>query len=236
MIAEDAKGRPKFELALVKRPDDVSANGQYTVLDLALAGDFPVDEALTAARTEAADATVKPIVINRGFARLCSSNDTVTLPVDMTTPVTLGWSGPDFARWTTRLSIDTGNLIKGALTGSTFLFSARVEFDVIGVSPRLPIIVEFEPVTLVEAILAGKSNRQIAAPDLITTFATSRGGIPLRINGTSSGPGAGHFPQAMVDRLVATTVSRSSPGRGVLSGSDGGICVCSGAATAPQTE
>ena len=39
--------------------------------------------------------------------------------------------------------------------------------------------------------------------------------------------------QSTVDLLDAMTVRRSSPARGDLSGSDGGICVCSGAATAP---
>ena len=113
LVAQSPSGKPKFELALIKRSDDQSASGRYAVLDLALAGDFAIDEALTLARAGAADATVKPIVFNTGFARLYPTTSTVTLPADMTAPIPLGWSGLDFARWTTRLSIDAGELIKG---------------------------------------------------------------------------------------------------------------------------
>jgi hypothetical protein len=207
VVAQGPEKRPRFELALVKCSDDFSEAGQYAVLDLALAGDFPVDEALTAARTQAADATVKPIVINSGFARLCSTSGTVTLPADLAAPVTLGWSGPDFARWTTRLSINAAELIKEALSGNTLLFGARVEFDLIGVSPRLTTMVEFEPTRLLEALLAGKPTREIAISDLHAIFSGSRDGLPLRVNGTLSGADADSFPQGMLDRVIAAYAS-----------------------------
>jgi hypothetical protein len=203
IVAQDASERPKFDLALIKRSDDLGAGGQYAVLDLALAGDFSIDDALTAARAEAADATVKPISINSGFARLYPTSGTVTLPTDMTAPIPLGWSGPDFARWTMRLSIGAGELIKETLFGSTLLFGARVEFDAIGVSPRLSATVEFDPAQLIGALLAGNPTRQIADRDLLAILRGPLSGLPLKIIGTLAGADAERFPQAMADRVAA---------------------------------
>lgn len=200
VVAQGASGHPKFELALVEAADELSAIGRYAVLDLELAGDFPVDDALTRARADAADATVRPASINVGFARLYPTSNAVALPADMTAPTPLGWSGPDFVRWTTRLSIDAGELIKGALSVGATLFGARVEFDVIGVSPRLSVTVQFEPAQLIDTLLAGRQGRQIAKDDLISFLMRPVDGLPFKVSGT---PDPGLFPQAMADRVVA---------------------------------
>jgi hypothetical protein len=202
-VAQDGTGKPKFTLALVKCQDDPSAAGQYAVLDLSLGGDFPLDEALAAARAVTPDATVAPIAINRGFTRLYATTTAVPLPADLTTPVPLGWGGPDLGRWTTRLSIDSGELIKGAISNQALLFSARIEFDLIGVCAAIDVTVEFEPAVLLKALLSGSANRQIAYTDLLAFFTHPREALPLKIVGTLSDADVGLFPQVMADRIAA---------------------------------
>src|SRR5215472_7336609 len=68
-IARDADGRPTFTLVMLKRADDPRAAGQYGVMDATLIVDFPLDDALATARTNAASATMQPAVINAGYAR-----------------------------------------------------------------------------------------------------------------------------------------------------------------------
>jgi hypothetical protein len=209
-VAVDAMGKPKFTLVLLKTSNPSDTAGQYAVLDLSLGGDFPLDPALQAARTATPDATVKPIIINRGYARLYATTATVQLPADLTVPVPLGWSGPDLGRWTTHLSVESGELIKGAIANQSFPFSARIEFDFLGVVAPLGVGIEFDPRQLLTALLAGSSNRQLAYADLLKFFTQPRENLPLTIQGALTNTGAGLFPVVLADR-VATAYSVLAP-------------------------
>src|ERR1019366_10226560 len=70
LVAQDPSGKPEVTLEFVKLADQPDAASQYSIMDISLDGDYPLDEALPAARSVAPDATVKPIAINRGFVRL----------------------------------------------------------------------------------------------------------------------------------------------------------------------
>ncbi len=99
-IALDSAGSPKFQLQLVKHAGDTNPAGQYGVMDLSLAGEYPSDAVLAAARSAIPGATIASTSIDSGFARLYSTTASVALPSAMTSPVALGWAGSDFARWT----------------------------------------------------------------------------------------------------------------------------------------
>jgi hypothetical protein len=203
-LATESNGKPKFQLNLIKRAGDPNPVSQYAAFDLALAGDFPLDEALAIARAQDEEATVKPIDINSGFARLYPTSSTVTLPSDMLAPAALDWSGSDFVRWRMRMSVDAGELIKGALSDGALLLGASVEFEVIGVIPRAAVTVQFRPAQLIAALLAGKENRQVSNGDLTAFFVSPIDKIPLRIIGSLDPADAEWFPQAMADRIAAT--------------------------------
>jgi hypothetical protein len=198
-VASDAEGNPKFSLELLERLGDLSASGQYAVLDFSLTGDFQLDAALVAARSSSPSATVKPLAVNNGFARLYPTTGEVVPTSDLLAPIALGWASSDYARWTTRLSADAGELIKGAIAGGSVLLGARVEYDAAGVAPRSPVTVEFKPVQMLDGLLAGKTGRQIATSDLVAAFTGSPQNFPLKITGTPSGDFAG----AVVSRLAA---------------------------------
>ena len=93
VVAQDADGNLSFRLELIKRLGDFSAAGQYAVLDFALDGDFPLDDGLTAARAADASATVAPVTVNSGFARLYSTTNEVVPTADLLAPIPLGWAG-----------------------------------------------------------------------------------------------------------------------------------------------
>jgi hypothetical protein len=200
-LGANPDGSPKFTLELVQRIGDFTRAGQYAVLDLSLAGDFALDEALTAARVQNAGATVAPIAVAGGFARLFPTAGEVTPTSDVLAPVELGLCGGDYARWTTRLSADAGELIKGAIAGGSLLLGARVEFDVVGVAPRVAATVEFQPASLVSALLAGRSDRTMPSSDVVAAFTGSPQSLPLKIDGGSLP--AGDFAGAVASRLFA---------------------------------
>jgi hypothetical protein len=144
-IAKDGSGRPKFQLRLMKHAADTSAQSQYSVMGMSLAGDFPMDDALAVARAAAPAAMVAAAEIQSGFVRLYATTVAVPLPAEMTVPIPLGSANSDFAAWTMRLPLSDGELVAGALTNGSLLFGARLEYCIAGVAPRVPILVQFEP-------------------------------------------------------------------------------------------
>jgi hypothetical protein len=215
-LAANADGSPKFELDLVQNLGDLSASGQYAELDFSIAGNFPLDAALSQARTTSPAATVKPITMDGGFGRLyaTASAGTIPLPADMLTPVPLGWWSEDLARWTIRTSRDAGELIKGALSGqSSLLLGARVEASVPGVAPRLPVYAQFNPTTLLTSLLASHADRSIAVAEIFSFFFSAPlSQYPVTLT-TVPGGSQASLAQIMTDRVVAAYASLTpSPG------------------------
>jgi hypothetical protein len=190
------QGQPVFSLTLVRRPDEPGPTGNYAVLDVQLTDDAPLDDALALARGISQNATVIPASMELGFIRLTPGGPGISLPSDMTAPVPLGWSAVGGGRWTQRLDVDTGELIKGALLGGTLLFSARMEFTVRGVAPRVAALAEFAPAALLSALLA--SGTAISVPQLIERLADPA--LPLTITGSET---RGTVAVALADRLAA---------------------------------
>jgi hypothetical protein len=199
-LARELSGRPPFQLQMIRRADDLRAEGQYALIDIHLAGRYALDACLTAARATNLGATVKPAIIDRGFVRLVPAGAGVNLPPDLTTATELGWSIADGARWTRRLDLSSGEVIKGALQSRTILFSARAEFAVLGVAPRMLARVTFEPAALIGAILSRSNNRQIEIANVLAFLSRPVDSLPLEI----SPPGdASRLPQILADRLFA---------------------------------
>ena len=203
-LARD-QGRPGLTLVLVKRPDQPGASGQYSVLDLDIANSFDFDSALAVARSRRADATTSAAPIDLGFAQIVPAGADVALPADMTTPTPLGWSTPDGARWTHRMDVTTGTLIKKALLQGTMLFKVRVDLTVRGVAPRVAAMVDFVPATLFSALLANGPNltRQALIDGLHKDLPS------LHI---SSDARRDQIAEAMADRLAA--FGQFTPGDG----------------------
>ncbi len=207
-LASDANGNPKVLLELFEQMGDLTASGSHAVLDLTVGWDFPLDAALAAVRSSVADATVQPLSIHSGFARLYPTTTQVVPAADLLTPVPLGWLSPDGARWTPRLSADAGELVKGSLAGGSLLLGVRLEFDAAGVAQRTQASVQFDPVALLTALLAGKTSRTMAVADVLAAF-TQATALPLKTSGTI----AAEFAQAMADRVIAAFASlTAAPG------------------------
>lgn len=215
-LATKADGSPKIELDLVQDLGDFSASGQYAELDFSIAGDFPLDTALTLARADSATATVKPITMDDGFGRLYASASagTIPLPADLLNPVPLGWWSEDLARWTIRTSRDGGELIKGALNGqSSLLLGARVEVSVPGIAPRLPVYAQFDPGALLTTLLANHPDRSIGVAEIYSFFFSAPlSQYPASLTLVPEGSQA-MLAQIMTDRVIAAYAALApSPG------------------------
>jgi len=191
-------GQPAFALNMVRRADRADPTGNYAVMDVQLADDVPLDAALSLARTLRPDATVVPATIDRGFARLVSVGGDNALPEDMTKPVSFGASATGGPHWEHRLDLTSGELIKAALLSRAAFFTVRLEYTVVGVSPRVSAQADFAPAVLVDALLAGGTGRSIAIPDLMKRLMDG----PPQLKVTGSVP-PDRIAQIMADRLCA---------------------------------
>ena len=198
MPTNGTAAKSDLALNLIRRPEQPGAAGNYALLDVTVAQEFPLDAALAIARGRSPDATVKPADFDLGFARLVPGGPSVALPEDMKAPSPLGWSASLGARWTERLDVATGELIKGAILGGVSLFRARVEFTVRGVASRANVKAGFAPAALMDALLAGLPDRRIFVPELLKLCSTP----PAALEITGDAP-SDRIAEILVDRLTA---------------------------------
>ena len=187
-----------FNLTLTKRADDHSAAGNFAVLDLSITNRYPLDEALDLARATDPAATVAAVALEQGYARLVPVGGAVALPAAMTTPISLGWSAADGARWTQRLDLNTAELIKGVIISGSLVFGARVEFSVIGVAARASAKVSFVPAILIPQLLGAKAGGFVTREDLISRLGDA--GLSPGLTTTAFRP---DIAPPVADRLIA---------------------------------
>lgn len=200
-LARGPSGAPLLSLVLEKRADDLGSAGQGAVLDIALAGHYPLDAALATARAGDPVATVRALPIDAGFARLIQAGIALDLDPATRAPVALGWTVSDGVRWTQRIGTAAGTLIRGAMTAGAFPFTARVEFTVLGIAPRFPVRLSCDPRSLVTAALAAHTDRRIDLETLFAFCTSAAGRALVRLDGTIDDRAVG---QVLVDRLFAT--------------------------------
>ncbi|MGG6264660.1 hypothetical protein ACQ4M3_15050 [Leptolyngbya sp. AN03gr2] len=172
--------KPDFSLILVRGQNPILPPKPHGLLEFRLQPHYPFTEALEAIRTKISDATIQPVIFRAGFLRLYADQ----APDDLKVPIPLAWNGLTSARYGLTVSDLTAIELKGALIGNILKLMARAEMEMIGVAPRLPIRVRFDPAVLLDR-LSGNS-RQIACED-ITTFFRNNLNL-LEIIGDSSNP------------------------------------------------
>lgn len=207
-VAARPDGTPAFDLALVRWTDAGGGLGSYGALALEVAAHHPLEEALALARGAAAGATVAPAALAGGFAGLLPAGSGLDLPADLLAPAPLAWSGATAARWNLRLSATAADLLAGGLGDrgghgdrAALLLTARVEAEILGVAPRLPLRVRFDAAALLAALLP-QGARRIARGDLLPPLARPAG-LPLAVEGELAVSDAPRFAEAMAGRLCA---------------------------------
>jgi hypothetical protein len=202
-LAKNANGSPAFALTLAQQAGDFSSTADYAQLSFSLDANFPLGPALALLRNSDPKATVKPSAISGGFCRLYQTTTGVPVPADLLQPKALFQFTTSFAEWSQRMSLDAGEAVKGALQGqSSLLLGARVEIAVPGVGPRMAVYAQFEPANLLTALLAGTSNRSMAASDVLAFFSAPLANYPVTITAIPSGS-EGALPQILTDRVIA---------------------------------
>lgn len=154
-IAPRPDGRPDFQLELVRGANPLLPPAPYGVLELRLLPLYPAAEALELVRARHPRAQLGFPVLEDGYLRLHSPDESAEVPAELTDPSALGWGGLSRARFVRRLSRDGAAVLRQALEGDALPLIAWADVRIDGVSPRLPVRVRLAPAPLLERLADG---------------------------------------------------------------------------------
>lgn len=195
-------GRPDFRLEMVRGTSPLMPPKPYSVLDFRVRAAQPLAEALSLIRQKHPRATVRPPSFRGGFLRFHLAADTGDLPEELLRPVPLTGNGLGVTRFTIRLSTAAGAFIEAALHGEVLGLLAWAELEMLGVAPRVPVSVVFDPAELLGALakLAAQPSAPVLTRDAVEDFfEQDLTKLPVKVEGTLPPASKRHFVDAMAD-------------------------------------
>lgn len=155
-IAKQADGRPDFELEIVRgvRPDKLPV--PYGVLNFRVSPVYKMAEALAVVSDRTPKRPINPIIFSgTGFLRFQLVGNVTNIPKGLLAPIPIAWNGLGTARFNLRISEGDSALLSEVLQAHEGLtFNSAVEQEFVGVSPRLPLKVSFDPAALLTELIA----------------------------------------------------------------------------------
>lgn len=203
-VASRPSGQPDFSLEKVR----VGVGETYGVLDLRVTSRCRLDEALAQARTITPDSTVRLAPLASGFLRFTLVQDAATgVPANFLGPVEIASDGLGTIRLVVRLTTEAALLVERALMAEALAVSALAEMEVIGVSPRVPLMVAFDPKRLLEFVSAAVGKDGLVSRADVISALLQREAMPLTITGDGSSVEPLLLAEVLCDRIRARYAS-----------------------------
>ena len=215
-VPEAADGSVDFRLEIVRA---LTERDSHAMLSLMLAPEFPTTAALARVREIDPAATLAPCVLTDWWFRIADS-PAVRLPPELSGPLLLASNGLGSARLVARLSIESGMMLEALLQErGTLAATAQARFD--GVSPRVPVVVRFDPAVLLRELWArADAAGELPRAALVSYFAREPVELPVAIDGTLMRDDTMRFAEAMADRAIARfgqyVAAKSAEGAGLV--------------------
>jgi hypothetical protein len=201
-VGDRGDGQPDFGLTLVRGQSPLLPPKPYGMLDFALQPEVPIAAALMAVRQPAPQALVQPVTFSSGWLRLYPAVKGAALAAELTVPIGLAWNGLTTGRYHLRLTDTTAVMLKGALISQVLQIMARAELEIVGIAPRLPLTVQFDPaVLLAQLVSLGNGQRQVADAAIVEYFRQDPALLPLTLSGAM--PAREDFALTMADWVRA---------------------------------
>lgn len=212
-VAARGDGTPDFSLELVRGENPLLPPAPYGVLDFRIRPRYRSAEALALLRGRDPQAMLEHASFAAGYLRLYPLAE-IDLPPELFRPFPLAWNGLGVARTLLKFSRDAAAVFKEALANETLTVHAAAEVELMGVSPRLPLRVRFDPARLLAALAAlGDKEGRMSRAALSKFFQKSWELLPLEVVGDTEGVEQTEFADAMADR-VRTRFGRFIPAPG----------------------
>jgi hypothetical protein len=187
-IATRVDGRPDFLLQLIRPERPTLPPEPHGILDMRLQPQYRLDGGLILLRQQHSRALLEPALFSGGFLRLRPEEHSADLAADLRVPMPLTWNGLTNARYTLRMSLDSALLLRSALQSDVLALLAQAELEIVGVAPRQPIQVRFNPAALLEELLAlGNDRGQVPYGEIVSYFRRDFSALPLEVSGEVHG-------------------------------------------------
>jgi hypothetical protein len=200
-IAQRADGRPDFRLDFARGENPMLPPAPYVVLDFSARPHIEAETALTAVRERYPQAVLEPVGFTSGVLRLqiVDSNGQTTT----SEPAPLVWNPIGDARFVQKLTPEQGSVIERALRGELLTVQCYADLEMMGVSPRLPLSVTFNPLALTDQILAGipSQNRQLAWADAVEWVTKNYKTLQFTLSSSLIDGQERDFAEALIDRI-----------------------------------
>jgi hypothetical protein len=193
VLAERANNQPDFQLEYVSQEGTSQA---YGWLDLRVVPHYELESALKTLRDRIAGSSLIPLHFTRGFLHFNVETSIKLIPIP------LDWNELGQARCRCKLSLEAATFIERALQGEILALDIVAEMEILGVSPRLPIQVSFDPAKLLQTLVRlGDSKRQIARQTIVDFFSKSSSLTILNVQGDLDAQSQRDFAETMSDRV-----------------------------------
>lgn len=202
-VAPQDDSRPDFRLSFVRGPNPVLPPEPHGVLDFRLRARYDAEKALASLRQRRDDATITPCSFTGGWFRLYPVRVVrEDIPADLLRPARLAWNGLGIARCSQKVSQDGASLLEKALKDEQLLFHAKVELEIEGVSPRLPLQVSFNPGEMWRALQKLSDDAGGVTRDrVVAMFRQTPYPVALEITGDTLNLDRAEFAEVMTDRI-----------------------------------
>ena len=202
-VSARADGTLDWELELVRAFDPSQSRAKLSVN---IGTTYALDPVLVALREEDPSATSASCMLTDWLFRLHPA-PMLTLAGDLTVPVPLVSAGLGRARLQMPLSHGSALVLERMLIDGGQL-PGTAEATIVGVSPRVPAVVRFDPAVLLDRVLQGAdTDGALPLGQLIAFFARAGSGgaadLPLTPSGSFDGADAEAFARTMADRVIA---------------------------------
>lgn len=200
-LASRSDGSPDIVLEFVRGLNPRSLPKPHGILELRLKPSYRIDEALAEIRKIDAQASLEPLFFANGFLHIVAIN-AEELPQDLSLPAPLSWNGLGSARSVLRLSTITASLFKRAMETDLLALNAFAEVEMMGVSPRFPILLSFDPSELLAALWALRDGSgRILQEKIVELVAKDPAALSLSVSGDMGKLDRKEFAQAVADRI-----------------------------------
>ncbi|NTU81930.1 MAG: hypothetical protein HGA45_21555 [Chloroflexales bacterium] len=198
-VAEAEAGGPDFLLETVRGRTPLLPPRPYAALDFRLRASYALAEALAVARQQIVGARVAPLALSGGALRLGGG----AVPNDLRRRIPLAWNGLGLARCALRISIETAGLLIEGLRGAVLPIHAYADLVIIGVAPRLPHTVSFDPHALLVALAAAAdSEGRMAYSALGAFFQRELGALPVSVGGAVAQDERTLLAESLIDHTL----------------------------------
>jgi hypothetical protein len=197
-------GRVNFSLDLYRPALSLPGTEGYAVLEMRLNAQYATDKALSFLRSLQPNAVLSQCALTDWVFRLAPGTVGFNPPPELLAPTQLASNNLGSARMVTRLSADSGLVMKSLLCDNVQPINAIAEAQMKGISPRVNAVVRFRSQELVGEI-AGLASAQgaISWQSLVNFFNRDFADLPAEVSGQVDAGRGLAFGEAMADRIIA---------------------------------